>query len=157
MPSTFSLVTLAGALAKATGRTLVILEAQNGGGSQNLATALPSLTDDQLDIADAGPLILAYDDRAEAQAAFNAFTDEAREGYKATGSLVETDVLYVGEIGGTAMVVSNAAHHDSARHSTHSFRDGQLMTDRPLFEHQRLPGEGLLTLDVGIGKTAVIS
>lgn len=126
MPSSLSPVTLAGRLSRLTGGAFVLLEIVNSGGSRNLAEALPSLDDAQLDIAEEGLLILGYDTPAEAQEAFNAFTAEARAGYEATGSLVETTVRYVGDISGVPMTTCNGSGCNWHRTNTHVFEDGAL-------------------------------
>ena len=129
--SFYSVVGLAGALATATGRAFVILNAKNSGGSQNLALALPSLDETQLDMLDMlgeEPLILGFPNDAAAQNAFNAFTAEARQGYRTTGSLVETTVTYVGRIGDSpVMTVANGSGFNSERSNTHSFFGGKMV------------------------------
>lgn len=125
MPETFSLVTLAGRYGREAGRTIVIIEIENGGGSQNVERAFPSLDERQLDMLDAGPLVLSYEDQTEAQNAFNAFTDEALAGYEATGSMVTSVVSYVGEVRGQRMVTYNNACFNG--HSNiHVFRNGTI-------------------------------
>jgi len=125
MPDSFSLVTLASRYGRESGRTIVVIEADNGGGSQNIERAFPSLDERQHDILDAGPLVLAYDDQAEAQTAFNAFTDEAMAGYETTGSLVTSVVHYVGEVRGVRMTTSNNACFNGFA-NVHVFKDGTI-------------------------------
>lgn len=128
MPESFNLVTLAGRYGRECGKTIVVIEVENGGGSQNLERAFPSLDDRQLDMLDANPLVLAYDDQTEAQAAFNAFTDEALAGYEITGSLVTSTVTYVGEVRGVRMVTSNAASFNGHA-NIHVFENGTIVNE----------------------------
>lgn len=108
MPATFhGVIGAVGALAHATGRAYVVVDAVNAGGLQNLGTALPSLDADRLDILSDGPLILGYGTRTEAQAAFNTLTAEAIRGYDATQSAVETTVTYVGPVEGMQVVTTS--------------------------------------------------
>jgi hypothetical protein len=153
MPSSLSPVTLAGRLSRLAGGAFVILEIVNAGGSQNLAEALPSLDDAQLDIAEDGLLILGYDTAAEAQDAFNAFTVEARAGYEATGSMVETTVRYVGAISGVPMTTCNGSGFSSERTNTHVFRDGQLLSVDPVQPAAATP-PNFLGIPFGVAKSA---
>lgn len=128
MHTTFSPASLAGRLARLTGGAFVILEIQNSGDHWTLAQALPSLDDDQLDIAQDGVLIIGYDTVAEAQNAFNALTLEARTGHEATAAMVETTVRYVGEISGTIMTTSNGSGPSWKFTNTHVFDEGRLLS-----------------------------
>ena len=128
MPDSFSLVTLAGRYARDCKRTIVIIEIENGGGSQNVERAFPSLDERQHDMLEAGPLVLSYEDQTEAQAAFNAFTDEAMTGYETTGSLVTSVIHYVGEVRGTRMVTSNNACFNGFA-NVHVFQDGTIVNE----------------------------
>ena len=128
MPDSFSLITLASRYGKESGRTIIVIDAENGGGSQNIERAFPSLDERQHDILDAGPLVLAYDDQAEAQTAFNAFTDEAMTGYETTGSMVTSVVHYVGEVRGVRMTTSNNACFNGFA-NVHVFQDGTILNE----------------------------
>jgi hypothetical protein len=128
MPESFSLVTLAGRYARECARTIVVIEIENAGGGQNVERAFPSLDERQIDMLDTGPLVLSDEDQAEAQAAFNAYTDEALAGYETTGSIVTATVTYVGEIRGTRMVTSNMAGFNGYA-NVHVFEDGTIVNE----------------------------
>lgn len=156
MPSSLSPVTLAGRLSRLTGGAFVLLEIVNSGGSRNLAEALPSLDDAQLDIAEEGLLILGYDTPAEAQDAFNALTVEARAGYTATGSMVETTVRYVGDISGVPMTTSNDAGCNWHRINTHVFEDGALKSVGPEPDAAGETPPNFLGIPFGTAKSATM-
>ncbi len=126
MKTTTGVMGLAAAYARAIDGAVVVVEIENGGTSRNVELAFPSLGPDDLDILEAGPLILAFDDVPEAQHTFNAFTKEAFAGYQATASIVTSIVHYVGPIQGNARITTSNSADARGWKNVHLFVEGRL-------------------------------
>lgn len=158
MTSSHTVISLAGALARATGQAFVILETHSTGGDSLLDHAHPSLDEHQVDILSAGPLILSYPDDAAAQKAFNAFTQEAGTGYRTSLGAVDTAVIYVGRVGGMLMTTCNPSHAFGTV-TQHVFVDGTIHSPSGLPDAlmpQRVVGMPEGFGGPGIGKSVVL-
>lgn len=93
-----STLALAQTLARATDAVLVVVDANNAGGSLNWSQTFPSLDEAQTD-ALGEPFAIAFDDRREAQDFFTTLCRDAGDGSRLIGGTISYVSRDAGSIG----------------------------------------------------------